>query len=146
MMTRPTATALFVHASDLDVASLLGMWPKSISGNVIPLGASAFGDLFFQRPEGHVEKLDVLRGGVHYAASSLEEFKLLMNSRYWRAANLMSHGIDVAASKGIARKQGHFLGFGKHPSRSGRIDWASLMSLEARAWHAICAKALDCAR
>ncbi|MDM0106075.1 hypothetical protein QTH97_14115 [Variovorax sp. J22R24] len=145
-MNRHTATALFVHASDLDVVSLLALWPKSITGKVIPLGASAFGDLFFQRPEGGVEKLDVLRGGVHYAASSLEEFKLLMNSRYWRDANLMSHGIHLAAKRGIARKRGHFFGFGKHPSHSGRIDWTSLMSLEATAWHAICAKALDCAR
>src|SRR5438445_10661682 len=80
-MSQLSWTDLFTDASHLDFKRLLGLWPKTVSGSVIPIGASAFGDLFFQRPLGNVEKLDVLVGGVHHAASSLEEFKSLMNSR-----------------------------------------------------------------
>ena len=59
---------------DIDFKRLLDLWPKTVSGSVVPIGASAFGDLFFQRPLGNVEKLDVLAGGVHYAAASFDEF------------------------------------------------------------------------
>ena len=92
---------LFIDASCINIKSLVGMWPRSIAGTIIPIGASAFGDLFFQRPEGNVEKLDVLEGGVHHAACHLEEFKLLMGSRYWRDTHLMSHCIASQRSKGL---------------------------------------------
>lgn len=112
-------------------------------GKVTPVGASTFGHLFFKRPEGHVEQLDVLEGGVHHAASHLEEFGLLLNSRPWRDTNLLSHGVGLARSKGLRRTKGQFFGFAHHPGQSGRIDWTSLACFDAKEWHAICAKALD---
>jgi hypothetical protein len=68
-MTQLSWADLFTDASHLDFQRLLGLWPKTLFGPVVPIGASAFGDLFFLRPLGNVEKLDVLVGGVHYAAS-----------------------------------------------------------------------------
>jgi len=142
-MKKLSSSGLFVDTSHVDFKLLVSMWPRSLAGDVVPVGASVLGDLFFQRPEGNIEKLDVLAGGVHHAASSLDEFELLMNSRYWRDVNLMGHRVSAAAGTGLRRKRGEFFGFVKHPSRSGRIDWASLTCLEAGLWHAICAKALD---
>ena len=55
---------LFIDATHVNLQALVGMWPNRIAGPVLPIGASACGDLFFQRSEGNVEKLDVLQGGV----------------------------------------------------------------------------------
>jgi len=142
-MSQPSWTDLFTDASHLDFKRLLGLWPKTISGPAIPIGASAFGDLFFLRPLGNVEKLDVLVGGVHHAASSLDEFKSLMNSRYWRDTNLLTGGVRLARSKGLSRKQSQFFGFAVHPASSGRIGWDSAVPMDAVAWHSVCAKTLD---
>jgi hypothetical protein len=142
-MSQLSWTDVFTDASHLDFRRLLGLWPKTVSGSVVPIGASAFGDLFFQRPHGSVEKLDVLVGGVHYAASSFDEFRSLMNSRYWRDVNLLTGGVRLAQSKGLARKQSQFFGFTAHPSFSGRMNWALAMPMDAVDWHAVCAKALD---
>ena len=130
-MSQLSWTDLFTDASHLDFKRLLGLWPKTVSGSVVPIGASAFGDLFFQGPLGDVEKLDVLEGGVHYAASSFDEFKSLMNSRYWRDVNLLTHGVGLARSKGLSRRQSQFFGFAAHPSSSGKINWASMMPMDA---------------
>jgi len=127
----------------MDFGRLLAMWPKTISGSLVPIGASAFGDIFFQRPAGNVEKLDVLVGGVHHAASNYDEFKSLMNSRYWRDTNLLTGGVHLTRSKGVSRKKSQFLGFAAHPSISGRIDWGLAIPMDAADWHAVCAKTLD---
>ncbi|MBB3178433.1 hypothetical protein [Variovorax sp. Sphag1AA] len=127
----------------MDFRRLLALWPKTITGPLMPIGASAFGDVFFQRPRGNVEKLDVLVGGVHHAASSYDEFKSLMNSRYWRDTNLMTGGVHLTRSKGLSRKKSQFLGFAAHPSISGKLDWALAMPMDAVVWHAVCAKTLD---
>jgi hypothetical protein len=142
-MSQFSWTDIFTDASHLDFKRLLGLWPKTVCGPVIPIGASAFGDLFFQRPLGNVEKLDVLVGGVHHAASSLDEFKSLMNSRYWRDVNLLTGGVRLAQSKSLPRKQSQFFGFAAHPSFSGRVNWAAAMPMDAADWHAVCAKTLD---
>lgn len=134
---------LFTDASHLNFERLLGLWPKTVSGSMVPIGASAFGDLFFQRPLGNVEKLDVLVGGVHHAASSFDEFKCLMNSRYWREVNLLTGGVRLAQSKGLPRKKSQFFGFAAHPSLLGRMNWALAMPMDAVDWHAVCAKSLD---
>jgi len=142
-MSQSSWTDLFTDASHLDFKRLLDLWPKSVSGSVVPIGASAFGDLFFQRPLGNVEKLDILVGGVHYAASSFDEFKSLMNSKYWRDVNLLTGGVRLAQCKGLARKRSQFFGFAAHPSFSGKIDWSLATPMDAVDWHAVCAKALD---
>ena len=54
---------LFVDASLLDFNSLLAEWPGLENGEIRPIGASAFGDLFYERRSGEVMKLDVLEGG-----------------------------------------------------------------------------------
>lgn len=65
LMNPLTWNDLFVDASLLDFNALISAWPGLEVGEIRPIGASAFGDLFFERRSGEVMKLDVLEGGVH---------------------------------------------------------------------------------
>jgi hypothetical protein len=134
---------IFVDASLLDFPRLLGHWPHTISGPLRPIGASVFGDCFFQRPNGHVERLDVLEGGVHPVASTFDEFSRLMNSREWQEANLLTRGIALLMDRGLVRGDGQFFAFAPHPSFTGKIIWDRVMPMDAEIWHSICAQTLD---
>lgn len=134
---------IFINASDLNFQELLNQWPITVSGRLQPIGASAFGDLFFQRPNGNVERLDVLEGGTHLVASGADEFKSLMNSPAWQEQNLLTQGVALLLQKGISRGTNQFWGFAPHPALVGKIDWARAMPLDAIVWHSICAQILD---
>ncbi|MBV9562221.1 MAG: hypothetical protein JOY90_17510 [Bradyrhizobium sp.] len=134
---------IFVDASSLRGIPLFQQWPNSVRGRVALIGASAFGDLFFTRPEGVVERLDVLEGGVHRAAATFEEFRRLMNTPKWQESMLLTKGVALLAERGIDRGSQQFYGFAPHPSLAGRIDWAHVMPLDAIVWHSICAQLLD---
>jgi hypothetical protein len=134
---------IFVDASALRGMLLFQQWPNTVQGRVALIGASAFGDLFFSRPEGVVERLDVLEGGVHRVAATFEEFTLLMNNPEWQESMLLTQGVALLAERGIARGSQQFYGFAPHPSLAGRIDWARAMPLDAIVWHSICAQILD---
>ena len=82
-MTRLSWLDIFTSAQELNFFELLAHWPRTVSGCLQRIGASAFGDLYFQRPNGTVERLDVLKGGVHLAAASFSEFQTHMNSQQW---------------------------------------------------------------
>jgi hypothetical protein len=111
-------------------------------GSVRPIGASAFGDLFFERRTGGVEKLDVLEGGLRPVAASFEEFSNLMNSEDWQKAHLLSNGVALLKDKGVSKTQAQFFGFAPHPSFAGKIVWSSVLPLVAIVWHSICAQTL----
>lgn len=142
-MNKMSWADIFIHAAEFDFQPLLGQWPQTISGRLQPIGASAFGDLFFLRPNGNVERLDVLEGGVHPVASSADEFKSLMNSAAWQEQNLLTQGVALLLEKGLVRGPGQFWGFAPHPSTIGKIDWGRVMALDALVWHSICAQWLD---
>ncbi|HEY4372467.1 MAG TPA: hypothetical protein VGN52_11135 [Burkholderiales bacterium] len=133
---------LFVDAANLDVGGLLSEWPGLINGQVRPIGASVFGDLFFERRSGEVEKLDVLEGGVHFVAGSFREFETLMNDGEWQELNLLSAGIALIKEKGLSRGPSQFFGFAPHPAIAGKIDWATVVVLDAAVWNSICAQTL----
>ncbi len=141
-MSSLTWADLFVDASHLDFDRLLLQWPGMVVGQIRPIGASVFGDLFFERRSGEVEKLDVLEGGVHPVAESFEQFSSLMNSVDWQERNLLSNGVALLKEKGIARATGQFFGFAPHPAFTGRIDWATVMPLDAAVWISICAQSV----
>lgn len=133
---------LFTDASHLDFERLFAEWPGLVSGSVRPIGASAFGDLFFERRTGGVEKLDVLEGGLHPVAASFEEFSNLMNSADWQKVHLLSNGVALLKDKGVSKTQAQFFGFAPHPSLAGKIVWSSVLPLDAIVWHSICAQTL----
>jgi hypothetical protein len=134
---------IFVDASALRSILLFQQWPNTVQGRVALIGASAFGDVFFSRPEGAVERLDVLEGGVHHVAATFEEFTRLMNNPEWQGSMLLTQGVALLAERGIPRGSQQFYGFAPHPSLVGRIDWARVMPLDAIVWHSICAQILD---
>ena len=76
---RLTWADLFTDARALDMERVVAQWPNTLVGTLRPIGASAFGDLYFERPDGRVERLDVLEGGVHPVAKDATEFAASMN-------------------------------------------------------------------
>ena len=142
-MTQLAWPDIFTDASALDFARLLGLWPNTVSGPLRAIGASAFGDCFFERPSGQVERLDALEGGVHHVASTLDEFAQIMNSREWQTANLLTEGVALLLERGITRTQNQFFAFAPHPAFTGKIDWDRVMPMDAEIWHSICAQTLD---
>ncbi|MBQ5946229.1 hypothetical protein [Massilia sp. ST3] len=131
---------LFVDASLLDFNTLLSEWPGLGVGEIRPIGASAFGDLFFERKSGEVMKLDVLEGGLYPVAANFQQFNELMNSLDWQEQQLLSQGVALLKEKGISRAPAQFFGFAPHPSLVGKIDWSRVMLFDANVWNSICAQ------
>jgi len=123
-MTQLSWPDIFTDASELDFGVLLAEWAKAVSGPLGPIGASAFGDLYFQRPGGSIERLDVLEGGVHSVAHSFEAFQRFMNDPQWQETNLLSSGVALLHERGMYRGPAQFYGFAPHPALTGRIDWS----------------------
>lgn len=144
-MNSLTWNDLFVDATDLDFERLLAEWPGLITEEIRPLGASVFGDLFFERRAGEVDKLDVLEGGLHCIANSFQEFSEFMNSPEWQEQHLLSQGVALLKEKGLSRAPGQFFGFVPHPEFTGKIDWSKVMPLDAVVWNSICAQTLGVA-
>ncbi|BBB65756.1 hypothetical protein UNDYM_1503 [Undibacterium sp. YM2] len=142
-MTTLTWSDIFIDASLLDTSGLLANWPKTMTGKMRALGCSAFGDLYFERQNGHIERLDLLEGGTHIIASDIEEFQIMMNSPEWQETNLLTEGMCLLKEKGVERGANQFYGFAPHPAFVGRIDWANAIALDANVWHSICAQILD---
>ena len=142
-MSSLTWDDLFVDAEHLDFGRLLAEWQSVVTGQVGPIGASAFGDLFFERRSGEVEKLDVLEGGVQRVASSRQEFAALMNDQPWQEQHLLSQGVALLKERGISRAAGQFFGFAPHPAFTGKVDWSRVMPLDAAVWNSICAQSLS---
>lgn len=136
---------LFIDAAHLNFERLLTEWPGLVSGPVRPIGASAFGDLFFERQSGGVEKLDVLEGALHPIAASFDEFSKLMNSPDWQEIHLLGNGVALLKDKGVLKTATQFFGFAPHPSLVGKIVWSSVLPLDAAVWHSICAQTLGAA-
>lgn len=142
-MTELAWADLFSEASALDFGRLLALWPGTVSGTARPVGMSAFGDVYLERPEGRVERLDVLEGGVHQVAATRDEFATLMNNREWQEQNLLSEGVLLLVGRGLRRAAGECYAFSPHPRLDGKIEWGNTMIMSAYAWHSICAQLLD---
>lgn len=104
-----------------------------------------FGDLFFERRSGEVEKLDVLEGGLHRIAGNFQQFSGLMNLPEWQEQHLLSQGGALLQDKGVFRAPNQVFGFAPHPALTGKIDWSKVMPLDAAVWNAICAQILGAA-
>ncbi|MDX2220601.1 MAG: hypothetical protein SF172_16405 [Burkholderiales bacterium] len=134
---------IFTDASELDFPSLLALWPNTVTGRLHPIGASAFGDLYFARPDGSIERLDILEGEVQAVASSNQELGAFMNSPEWQTQNLLTEGVALLLERGISRGKGQFFAFAPHPVFTGKVDWSRVMPLDAAVWHSICAQAFE---
>jgi hypothetical protein len=104
---------------------------------------SAFGDIYFERPDGRVQRLDVFEGGVTQIALTSDEFTKLMNTQKWQEENLLSEGVALLADRGMRRQPQQCFAPVPHPVLSGSIDWSNIMLMDAVAWHSICSQLLD---
>lgn len=87
----------------LDFERLLRLWPQTVSGPLRPIGMSAFGDIFLERPAGEVQRLDVLEGGLHHVAESARAFAAMVNSEQWRNEHLMPEVVALLTERGLTR-------------------------------------------
>lgn len=142
-MTKLTWRDIFVEGAILEGIQLAQRWPHTLGGRLRLIGASVFGDLFFERQDGSVEKLDVLEGGVRKVAASMQEFTSLMNNPTWQAESLLTEGVAMLHERGVSRKDEQFFAFAPHPAPAGRIMWDRVMPMDAVVWHSICAQFLD---
>jgi len=145
LMNPLTWNDLFIDASLLDFNALLAEWPCLENGQIHPIGASVFGDLFYERRSGEVMKLDVLEGGIHLIAPSFHQFGELMNSPEWQEQHLLSQGVALLKERRVSRSPSQFYGFAPHPSYVGKIDWSRATPLDAAVWNVICAQTLGVA-
>lgn len=141
-MTSLTWNDIFIDATQLDFTQLLLEWPGMATGNIRPIGASVFGDLFFELKTGEVQKLDVLEGGVHTAAESFQQFTSLMNLQEWQEQNLLTQGVALLKMRGVPRGPSQVFGFAPHPALTGKLDWSKVMPLDVVVWNSICVQSL----
>lgn len=66
----------------------LAHWSGLITGRVVPLYMSKFGDWFLRRPDGSTSELSVIEGTYSKIASTPDEFTALVNSPEWREDHL----------------------------------------------------------
>jgi hypothetical protein len=134
---------LFSQHPDNDFERLLALWPRSVSGPLLPIGMSAFGDVYWERRTGEIQRLDILEGGVQGIAANMDEFKQLMNSQQWQEDNLLSHVVALLTNRGLRPGGTQCYALVPHPVFSGRIDFDRAMVIDVYPWHVICSQLLD---
>jgi len=142
-MSKLRQTDLFTDDPSLDIGRLIGLWSNTLTGQLRPIGMSAFGDVFFERPTGQVERLDVLEGGVLRVAQDRDEFARLMNTQSWQERTLLSEGVLLLLERGLQRQSHQCFAFAPHPSLIGKVDWGRAVVMDAYPWHSICSQLLD---
>ena len=132
-----TWSDLFIgDPEDVDVWELLSLWPH-VTGQLKPIGASVFGDLYFERADGRVERLDVFDGEIQFVADSVQDFAACMNSQQWQHDNLFTEGVMLLMERGIVRGPGQLFLFTPHPGLAGKFDWDTVKPVSARVLHMI---------
>jgi len=118
-------------------------WSGWITGRVLPLYMSKFGDWFLRHPDGSTSELSVIEGTYSRIASTPDEFTGLVNSREWQEEHLLSLVVYQLHERKIIPDQGQCYGFTLHPHLLGRLDSSQAMVMEIGAWQAVCASFLN---
>ena len=129
-------TSLFASPSHDDIERSLACWPL-VSGRLKPHAVSAFGDVFYQRPDGAIHRLDPLEGIVTVAATSAEQFNDLLKDKDWLDGNLMPELINLAMERGITRDPHQVFAFAPHPVFTGALRVEQMMPMDLPVWHGI---------
>lgn len=133
---------LFVDASGLDIDRIVEPWHALVQGPIRPIGMSMFGDVYFDREDGVVSRIDVLEGGVVPIAGSRQEFTCLMNTPEWARDALLIEGVALLHSRGVIPARGECYAFAPHPIFTGSINWNHVLTMSPVVWHSICAQSL----
>jgi hypothetical protein len=134
---------LFSQDPALDFSRIFSCWPKLGVGRARPVGMSAIGTCFFERPEGTVHALNPIRGEIYQVAQSSEEFGKNMNAREWQEENLNSVLVAEILARGLTRSGTQAFGFAPHPRFGGGLTAQRAMVLDATVWHSISGQAFE---
>ncbi len=120
----------------------LGHWAGWVSGQVLPLFMSKFGDWFLRHPDGSTSELSVLEGTYKKVAPTPDGFMGLVNSQDWQEEHLLSLIVFQLHERNIVPAEGQCYGFAPHPMLSGRIDANDALIMPIGAWQYLCADML----
>jgi hypothetical protein len=123
----------------------LANWTGFVTGQVLPLCMSKFGDWFLRHPDGSTSELSVIEGTHAKIASTPDDYLTLMNSQQWQEDHLLSLFVYQLHERKLIPAAGQCYGFAPHPRLSGRIDLNHAIIMEIGAWQAVCAATLKTA-
>jgi hypothetical protein len=139
--TKLTWDDLFSQDPQLDFSRIFAFWPQ-LRGKVLPIGMSAFGDMFFAKPDDSVWKLDVFTGVVEQVAATQTEFGSNMNSVPWQERHLRSLLVFQLKERGLARTPVQVFAPVPHPAHAGAVNLERAQVLDAVVWHSISSQAI----
>ncbi len=132
-----------------DCRQWLGLWSWLVGGRLAPAFLNKFGSWFLQRPEGHVELLDVLCGTVEQVAASYEEFISLVNDQTWQETYLLSELVFALHQQGKIPGPGQCYTLAPHPALGGPnpvagqpVDPRFVSIMDIGVWQSLCVQFL----
>jgi hypothetical protein len=136
-----TWSELFSDAPEINCGSIFATWAPavSLSPEIAPIGMSAFGSIFFAKRDNTIQCLNPLKGSVSQAASTIEEFRRLMNTESWQVEHLHSKVVAQVVTMGFTRKPNQVFGLAPHPNFTGglSLERSKVIVLDAEVWHSI---------
>ncbi|WP_406694726.1 hypothetical protein V5E97_27105 [Singulisphaera sp. Ch08] len=143
MSLKPTWADLIIEGFDPeDTTWCLSRWTWLVSGPVSPVFLSKFGDWFLRRPDGTVQRLDILEGTLTTVASSPDALQVHLNEREWQEAHLRSPLVHELYLQGKVPGQGQCYAVAPPPVLGGRLEADSILVLDIPVWQNICVQSL----
>lgn len=136
MTTKLTWNDLFSQDPCIDFGRIFSCWP-AISGKVLPMGLSAFGDAFFAKPDQTVWRLDSFSGEIELVAKSQAEFGNAMNNQSWQEQYLRSELVFALKERGLERNAQQVFAPVPHPVFTGEPRLENAQIMDAVVWHSI---------
>ncbi len=141
MARNVTWEELFSDSPPIDYGRIFQSWRPHIEvpEKVAPIGASAFGSIFFMRENEAVSCLDPLQGKVREVSKSFDAFSRDMNSEAWQVENLHSKVVAEIVSQGLKRAANQSFALAPHPNFTSGISLtrSKVMVLSTEIWHHI---------
>jgi hypothetical protein len=122
------------------MSELLAPWRPILNGRFRPIVFAAFGNLYFERPDGSVHVLDVLEGAVTDIAPSFTAFQALVNSREWQEEHLASELVWQLHQRGLKPAAGECYAISPHPAFTSNIALEQITPMSLAVWLSICAQ------
>jgi hypothetical protein len=132
-----------------DFVQWMANWTGLIVGRVAPAFMNKFGVWFLRRPEGPVDVLDILTGGVARVAETYDGLISAASDPAWQEHYLRSKLVYELHVAGVIAGPGQCYGAVPHPAIGGTnpmvattIDPRAVMTMPIGAWQSICAQIL----
>jgi hypothetical protein len=137
---RLTWADLLIDPPSTGMAELLAPWRPVLNGRYRPIAFDAFGNLFFERPDGSVHVLDVIEGALRSIAPSFTAFQALVNTREWQEEQLASELVWQLHQRGIKLKANECYAIAPHPVFGAGITPDRIMPMSIQVWLSLSAQ------